>query len=522
MAPVDETHPMGTRLGETNIAKPRSDFGLSPRLVAWLFAIILVSECAILFLQAGARPFWYDELFTFHVSGLQPLSQVLTALDAGVDTMTPAYHVLVRIARQFPGHPQLTLRLPSILGYLLSLTGVYLFVRKKLPPIVALTGVLLMSLTPFREYAIEARSYSLLVGFLAMAAAFWQRIDEKPVMALWFAISLGAAVASHHLAVVAIGPFIVAELTWSALRRSIRWKVWGGCLLGVCAFLADLPLLLHFRNTFETHFWAAPTLHTIIPAYTMYSGLDNTLIFGGIALLLIVLGRTLLRNRRNGVAEQGGENLSTPEIILIAVFLFYPVVLIVLTYILHAGFTNRYAWPGILGLVLAATLTVREIRIKGAWLAGTAALLIAFAYQSKHEYQEFRSGAKEDKDRWSVLAEVGRGEPDLPIVIASGMNYLEATEYAPRELRGRLIAVADRDTAVRMAGTDSVDNGLLLLGRFIPLRLEKLSQFQADHSRFILQAGGSYDWLTAWLMENKYNLKLAGNRPGASVYLVDR
>ena len=81
----------------------------------------------------------------------------------------------------------------------MTLLGVYWFVRKRLPAIAGLAGALLITLTPFREYALEARPYALLVGFLAISAVLWQRIGEKRLMTPLFGLFLGLAVCKSPL-----------------------------------------------------------------------------------------------------------------------------------------------------------------------------------------------------------------------------------------------------------------------------------------------------------------------------------
>ena len=51
-----------------------------------------------------------------------------------------------------------------------------------------------MTLSPFRLYAVEARPYALVVGFLAISAVLWQRIGEKRFMTPMFAVFLTLAV----------------------------------------------------------------------------------------------------------------------------------------------------------------------------------------------------------------------------------------------------------------------------------------------------------------------------------------
>jgi hypothetical protein len=100
----------------------------SPLSASTLLIIILIFELGVLFLRASRKRLSYDELVTFHVTNLHPFSLLYKALQLGVDAMTPGYYALARLANMLPGDPELTLRLPSILGtYLLYLgcTGLH-------------------------------------------------------------------------------------------------------------------------------------------------------------------------------------------------------------------------------------------------------------------------------------------------------------------------------------------------------------------------------------------------------------
>lgn len=61
-----------------------------------------------------------------------------------------------------------------------------------LPSLTALAVALLLTLTPFREYATEARSYSLLVGCLAISAVLWQKIGERRFITPLFGLFLAS------------------------------------------------------------------------------------------------------------------------------------------------------------------------------------------------------------------------------------------------------------------------------------------------------------------------------------------
>lgn len=64
----------------------------SPHFASVLLAIIMIWEFGILLSAASGRLFWYDELCTSHVSGLQPFSIFWKALKSGADVMPLGYN----------------------------------------------------------------------------------------------------------------------------------------------------------------------------------------------------------------------------------------------------------------------------------------------------------------------------------------------------------------------------------------------------------------------------------------------
>ena len=498
----------------------------SPQFEYILLASILVWASGALLLEARSKLFWYDELLTFHVSGLQPFSLLWKALLAGADGMPPGYYMIVRLARMIPGDPHVILRLPSIIGYLLTLLGVYWFARRRLPAAAGLAAVILVTLSHFREYAIEARSYALLVGFLAIAAVCWQRFGERWFMAPLFAISLALAVACHPLAVVAISIFATAELAWTVLSRRIRWGMWASCLLATCPFFMGLPILLKYRESFGKSFWSRPTWNTAYSTYGLYLGFDPLFTLALIVLIMGVIGSVVWRlwqRRRGGSRDR---DFSLPELILVAAFILYPALLVTLAKTLHSGYVDRYGWPAIFGLVLGTVYLFCAMGVRSAPTRLLIGLLIPFAVIARFEFKVLAKTTVAARDeRWTKLAQLSRDNPDLPVVIGNGTRYLEAVEYASIDLRERLVEADDPDIANQLDGHDTVEKTNRILAEFIPLRIEGLGLFQAKQRRFIYYSQNYVqhtDWVTAYLMQEKYHLTLLSQVGAASIFMVER
>jgi len=382
--------------------------------------------------------------------------------------------------------------------------------------------VLLIALSPFRAYAIEARSYALVTGLLAVAAATWQRVGEKRLFTLLYGVFLMLAVSCHHLAVVAIAPFAIAELARVLKTRQIRWRIWMANVAAAIPFLVSLPMLLHFAAGFSKNFWSKPTWSTALSTYSEYIGLQPTFL---LALVLLLGFLTAEAVRRGWQASSASDKFQpqVQELVLLMGFLSYPALLVILTKILGSGYTPRYGWPAILGFALGVVYLFRVYTLPFVHLA--VALLITFAVQTSHGLTTAARGAWITEDtRWTKLQRACHDEPAIPVVIGSGVTYLEAAHYAPADVQGRLSEVVDLDTAVRLTGADSVDRTDGLLARYIPLHVVDLASFEAAHGKFLLYSGGRYEWLTNYLTQKGYRLRLLSSEASGDfrIYLVNR
>jgi hypothetical protein len=106
------------------------------------------------------------------------------------------------------------------------------------------------------------------------------------------------------------------------------------------------------------------------------------------------------------------------------------------------------------------------------------------------------------------------------------VTHLEAVQYAPADLRDRLMEVVDVDTSTRLTGTDSVDRTNGLLARYVPLHIKDLTRFEGACGKFLLYSDGRMDWLTGYLMQKGYQLRLLSSELSdeqiSQIYLINR
>ncbi len=496
-----------------------------PRFARGLLSLLVATEACVLLARARAKPFWYDELLSVHISSLQTLPRIFDALRDGADGMTLGFHALMLAARALPLDPHLALRLPSLLAYLGTIVAAYVFVATRVSRQAGLVAALLISMSSSRPFAVEARCYSILIGFLALAAVAWQRVGQKPRASCWLALGLAGAVASHHLAVVAVGCFAVAEGFRRADSRRIRARVWLACAVGLAPFLLALPLLLRLRELYGLHFWSKASWGRIFSSYELITGMPWNLALAGTLLILLTAVVAATRSPSRAALERDGSGFPRSELVLIASLLGYPALLLCLSKLAGAGYVERYGAPAVLGLAFGSVFAIQQLARRRGLTLLLPALLVPFLLQAELDLRRnlWARPSELMRPRLATLEWAARKYPDKPVVIASGMRFLELQFYAPAILAQRLIEVADPAAAIEHSGSNSVDTANLALSRHVELPVRELDSFLAQNPSFVLQSSrGGFGWLPAHLLAKNYQLELLAEASEASFYLAKR
>lgn len=489
-----------------------------------LGGMILLEACALL-VEAHQKPFWIDEILTFHVSGLHPFARVWDALYAGMDGMTPTYYAIMQVTRLLPGDPETVLRIPSIAGYALTLFSVYSFARTRWMPLAGLAAVMLIMLTPFRQYGIEARSYALLVGCFAASAALWQRIDRHHFATPLFTVFLVLAVSLHYYAIILLSAFGAAELTYSLLAKRVRWSVWFSFLLATSASIATLPILLRTAKLFSAHFWSRPALRDIAATYGFYLGIIGwfTAIFiVTFAVLFGAMARRAVQSYRSD--DTKGDRSDWPDLVLVVGFLSYPALLVIVALALHGGYTPRYGWPVIIGVALATVFFFKPLSQRIPLGPITIIVLTLFACRGIADVWALAHGARDlTRTQWATLLNVARESPGLPIIMDSKQQYFVADHYAPPELKSRLMTVIDTDMAARLDGYDTDDRFTQVAANYTPLHIINLSELNSlPNGFFFVAAAGQRYWIRKYLVEHRYHLALIATDTESDIYKAEQ
>ena len=134
----------------------RSEMPLMPRtggISLRGFVVLSVVYFAVAFALSSMKLLWLDELITLHIAKAGGAHAIWTALERGADPNPPVTHLLVHYSRVLFGDHEWAYRLPAIIGYWVGLLSLYLYLRRRIPEIWALSGtVMLMAMAAF-EYS---------------------------------------------------------------------------------------------------------------------------------------------------------------------------------------------------------------------------------------------------------------------------------------------------------------------------------------------------------------------------------
>jgi hypothetical protein len=480
---------------------------------------VVVSFSALYFpaaiVSASRKPLWYDELFTFYIAQLPTLHDLWRALLEATDPAPPGNYLLTRAAMMVFGNGPVAVRLPQIVGLWVMCVCVFLFVSRRCAlPYAAATLALTMSRTVY-GYAVEARPYGVVLGCVGVALLSWQFASEKRYRVpslIAFTASLSLAFACHYFSVVLLVVFGLAEIGRFVWERRIDRALVACLVVSALSLLPYIPLV-QAHSIYSKNYWSHPT-----PAlgFGLFSSIfDPPQICALLALLAVLVWRG--RSLRSGPIGQLFPDVPTPEKVLIVALAAYPVFAFALGVAVR-GFVPRYGLPGAVGAAVlvghaVARCEMNRLRsgiVTAAILSITPGLMLA---EGAYDFARGASG---------LLWRVPSGLPtqgDLPIVVASTVDYIQLFHYAPAALKQRLVYVVGNSQ-----GTDdnpTTGNDIVKLARRVPLTLMSYSDMKAAHRSFLLyQTRAGQSQIAHQLDNDGATLVLKTEEAGQLVYQV--
>jgi hypothetical protein len=219
--------------------------GDSLRLPASAIALLALTA-AVSLLVSHYRLLWFDEylmLNTDSVGSLRQLIHIQRTVPISLDPF--AYHLFAYLAIRLFGAGAFAIRLPSLLGYLLMQTCLFLFVRRIASERAALFAMILPSLLHVEYFAVDGRPYGLQLGLYALALLCWQtavrRDSHRTAVLTTLAVALGITLNTHYFAFLLLIPLYAAEIFRSVQRRKLDLPMLASLVAGTAAMAFVLP-----------------------------------------------------------------------------------------------------------------------------------------------------------------------------------------------------------------------------------------------------------------------------------------
>jgi 4-amino-4-deoxy-L-arabinose transferase-like glycosyltransferase len=492
----------------------------SRRIGRLAVAALLLYMGATALHRALNKAFWYDEICTIAVSEQRNWAEMWRALQAGVDGQPPGFYVVERAALFVIANKHVAYRLPSILGALCVSAALFFFVGRRAGNIAGLIAAITPMTGPLWDtFALEGRPYTMITACGALSICLWRKA-ERPIPAALLALILAGASCLHYFGVLLAVPIGLTEAVRFWRTRQFRMGVWLALICGPLPLLAWRPLLVSLKAIYGTSFWAQPKLAGIPATYGHLLGIED--IWGaGIALALII-GTALALSR--GLSRRTLQDVETwpEEYVLLLGFLALPAIGFAVATLTHGGLSPRYVIPSAIGIWASLALLASRAGQKVSCLLLLLLLTVLTCKEGLAWMKPQKASRPLDQLRWaSATVHDFRGWADLPLVISDGKTYLPMAYYAYEQNLRPIVAIVDPARAVEYIGTDSVDRGLSLLARYIPLDVREFSQFASEHHQFLVYSSGTaFDWLPQMLLKEGFSLRTL-NFTGSTLYLVN-
>ncbi len=480
-------------------------------------SVLVLTAVVLLYLAITAlsatRQLWHDELFTYYIAKSPSMSQFWAAIR--LDLNPPLSYLAVRGSLALLGDNSYATRFPSIVAFLVGSLCFYWFVSRRLRPVYGLLAMLVFWSTPFLSYATEARPYGLIFGFFGIAMLAWERAiepDRSKASVALLALAVTGMALSHFFALFYVLPFCGAELVRWYRSRKVDLPLWASLVIpSVILFIYIRTISGYEGAVFPPAFQASPR--------KMAAFFYDTLSPESLILLFAISLALLVVFRREQDQTEATALMKPVELAFTAGLLAIPVIVNLALMRSHSAFFLRYGLPAVLayGILIAFFIAMYTNSNRLAAAVASAVLLIYvaglnLAMPAKSIWAQ--RGARAVSSPASPIELV---RPDLPLVAASGLTFLEMDKYANPSIVSRLYYLDDLDLAVRYAHA-TIFEGYAKLKQYFPIRanVEPYRQFVTEHSEFLVLGTPDYpeDWLLRRLLDIHATVQYLGDFPG--------
>ncbi len=466
----------------------------------WPLAIFLAIYFPLTAFLASRKLMWDDEFFTLYISRPGSMSEILKALATGADQHPPFFYFLVHQIMAVLGSSHLSLRLAAIFGYGLFCICLFFLLRNRTSTLWAMIGMLLPLIAgPAYYYAIEARGYSLMLGFCSLALLSWQRAATLEKRFGWLCVLFGAltmAMASHYYVILFLIPLGLGELTRTYLHKRLDAPVW----LAFCGVavppLVFLSTIRHARQ-YSTHFWAIPSWSKVLEFYPTFLATPATIFLLSVLVIVYFIVGLWPAEWRFSFPEERAATSGLPawEIVTWVGIVAIPLWAMVLAKFVTHGYTERYAISALIGAFLIIGYTGFQIapRIRILPFTLCVMLVLFFGLQGFLVYRSHSLALSGLIENMRFLAP----HTAEPTAISDTPVFHRISFYARREFQRNFVHLCDPTVSVKYLGHDTLDQGLLDLLPWFPVNAVERARFVNEHSEFLTYGTvNEWNWIT--------------------------
>jgi hypothetical protein len=464
-----------------------------PRLPAILVGVFTVGYFAATCDLAALRPFSFDELTTYNIATSPTVGDVLRTWRESYDGMPPVAHVATHVFGSALGFSHVTARLPSMVGFWLMCLSIFIFLSRRVGPMLALLGMLLPVTVPSAySYAYEARGYGMVLAFSGAAMVCWDLAHGtrwRRIALIGLPISLAGAIATHLYAILVIFPPALGELARTIERRRVDWLVWLSLAAAGLVFLPAYPVISHIGGQ--------PELANVSAGYNVsvsqLMGLWQQFLSTSATYLGVLALVCIYRDRMPTADESRERQPSPPDWVLVLGFMALPAVGWLFANLVFGLLLFRYVIAAVIGFSLVVPLLCRafvrrrpEIALLLAgWVAVAAAGSILASRHAMRtttvttEHVAAGRGCFRLLNLWKRLPADG-----LPIVVSDFNVFHQVHHYAPEALKHRLVFLVDREFG-RL-----VEPSMPFFAKVFRQRMEGFEEFvQSNRSFYLYDCG---------------------------------
>ncbi|HYN06797.1 MAG TPA: glycosyltransferase family 39 protein [Vicinamibacterales bacterium] len=494
-----------------------------------VLAVLTAAFLATTVVKARAKPFWHDEIYTIMVAGLPAMSDVWGAFGNGLDLSPPLTALATRLTRTFAGEGPVATRLPSIAAFWIACAVIFVIVRRRSNAALALAAAILPYHTAAYRFAIEARGYSLALACSAIALFAWleaARPQRRRAHLVVMAIALAGGVWAHYFAVLTGLPILVGEIVRTWRSRRVDWGVVGAIAGAAAATLPLAPLATAGVRESEG-FWTRQAAAGVTETYDfLFAPMFDWMLVPAAAIVVVAAIAGLARKFRRRPEGQRAASEERPagrvpahEVAAGIVAVVLPACAVLLGSTLGIGMVPRYALFSIAGIAAAVSIAIWSVIDRRPLVSALLCVtfIVSFGWSVADSLRPGRHPFLHPvQSRALFMRSVNEHDP---LVVSSGLWFLQLWFYSTPEQRARLLYVADPPLARELTGSDTLDRGYIALSRVTDIRVTGYGAFTATSRDAYVYSLGAH-WLVDKLRRDRATVDEEAREPGAVLYHV--